>query len=74
MYILNYITNIATKIILILFNLKDAIINLNELVKEKCEFYGDFSLKLDPTYKLLCSTYLVKNDMPTAAKHLQKVN
>lgn len=45
----------------------------NNLVIDKIKFYGDFSLKLNSTYKLLCSVYLKKNDMQKAAKFLQNV-
>lgn len=47
---------------------------LNELIKEKSDFYGDFSPKLDSTYKMLCSIYLIRNDMPTAAMYAEKVS
>lgn len=45
---------------------------LSELLKQQLEAHGDFSLTLNPTYKLLCSTLLKLNDMPNAAFYLQK--
>lgn len=45
---------------------------LEELLKNKSDFYGDFSGKLVPSYKLLCSILLKKNDLANAVKHLQK--
>ena len=46
---------------------------LNETVKEKIDHYTEFSLKLNSSYKLLCSIYLKRNDMENAVKYLQKV-
>lgn len=43
------------------------------MVKKQIDFYGDFSLKVSGSYKVLCSIYLKRNDMPNAAKFLQKV-
>jgi hypothetical protein len=45
----------------------------NDLAIDKIKFYGDFNIKLNSTYKLLCSVYLKKNDMQSAAKFLQNV-
>jgi hypothetical protein len=46
---------------------------LSETVKEKIDHYTEFSLKLNSSYKLLCSIYLKRNDMENAVKYLQKV-
>lgn len=45
---------------------------LTDLLKEKIDFYGDFSLKVNTTYKFLCSIHLKRNDMSQAVKYLQK--
>lgn len=45
---------------------------LAELLKQQLDQHGDYSLSLNPTYKLLCSTLLKLNDMPNAAFYLQK--
>ena len=50
---------------------EDASRYLVNILKEKLELYGDFNPKLNATYKMLCSVYLKKSDMPTAAKYLQ---
>ena len=45
---------------------------MNEFVKNLIEFYGQYNSKLSMAHKLLCSVYLKKNDMPSAAKFLKK--
>ena len=45
---------------------------LMELLKHQLEVHGDYSLTINPTYKLLCSTLLKLSDMPNAAFYLQK--
>lgn len=47
---------------------------LTTLIKEKLQYYGDFHPRLNSSYKLLCSVYLKRNDMISAAKYLQKVS
>lgn len=45
---------------------------LESLLKDKTEFYGDYSIKLNSTHKLICSIYLKRNDLASAVKYLQK--
>ena len=58
--------------IFIQFLKKNACDQLHLVLKEKLEFYGDFNMKTNSTFKLLCSVYLKKNDMQKAAEYLQK--
>ncbi|CAF0810696.1 unnamed protein product [Brachionus calyciflorus] len=51
---------------------EDAFVLLEDLLKNKIDFYGDFSSKLISTYKLICSIYLKRNDLSNAIKNLQK--
>ena len=52
--------------------LKLACEHLNLLLEKKLELFGDFHLKTNSTYKMLCSVFLKKNDMQNGAKYLQK--
>jgi hypothetical protein len=45
---------------------------MNSLIKDRISFSGPYSVKLSTNYKVLCSLYLKKNDMPNAAKFLLK--
>ena len=61
------------KLFFLTSKLKDGCNLLNSLIKKQINYYGDFSLKVSNSYKILCSVYLKKNDMPNAAQCLQKV-
>lgn len=45
---------------------------MEELLENKSDFYGDFSVKLVPSHKLLGSILLKKNDLAKAVRHIQK--
>ena len=45
---------------------------MNILVKDRIGLSGPYSIKLSTNYKILCSIYLKKNDMPNAAQYLLK--